>query len=95
MLQTVKKGSSLHVVGEATARIGEAAPSGAPGDTRERPSRKAPRAVAGSRDHRRRRLGEPPGSERRAHRPVCHEEEERVSGSVVRGSGSSLRRPTK
>ncbi|MCO8324577.1 hypothetical protein ABEG10_29020 [Burkholderia cenocepacia] len=45
MLQTVKKGSSLHVVGRSTARIGEAARFGAPGDTRERPSCKARRGM--------------------------------------------------
>ncbi|WP_144030130.1 hypothetical protein [Burkholderia sp. AU16741] len=45
MLQTVKKGSSLHVVGRSTARIGEAARFGVPRDTRERPSRKARRAA--------------------------------------------------
>ncbi|MBR8207709.1 hypothetical protein KDW61_03420 [Burkholderia cenocepacia] len=45
MLQTVKKGSSLHVVGRAAARIGEAARFGVPCDTRERPSGKARRAV--------------------------------------------------
>ncbi|WP_333995404.1 hypothetical protein [Burkholderia orbicola] len=55
MLQTVKKGSSLHVVGRAAARIGEAARFGAPCDTRERPSRKARRAVETSGKHGRRR----------------------------------------
>ncbi|WP_146075226.1 hypothetical protein [Burkholderia anthinoferrum] len=45
MLQTVKKGSSLHVVGQSTARIGEAAPFGAPVNPCERPSRKAWRAA--------------------------------------------------
>ncbi|WP_175883791.1 hypothetical protein [Burkholderia sp. BCC0044] len=45
MLQTVKKGSSLHVAGKSTVRIGEAARFDVPCDTRERPSRKARRAV--------------------------------------------------
>ncbi|MDR8040311.1 hypothetical protein KPA93_07405 [Burkholderia cenocepacia] len=56
MLQTVKKGSSLHVVGRSAARIGEAARFGVPCGTRERPSRKARRAVVTSGKHRRRRL---------------------------------------
>ncbi|HDR9584742.1 hypothetical protein [Burkholderia stabilis] len=45
MLQTVKKGSSLHVVGEAAVRIGEAAPASGPCDARERPLDKAWRVV--------------------------------------------------
>ncbi|MBP0605645.1 MULTISPECIES: hypothetical protein [Burkholderia] len=50
MLQTVKKGSSLHVVGRSTARIGEAARFGVLGDTRERPWGKARRAVVRARN---------------------------------------------
>ncbi|MDS0850327.1 hypothetical protein [Burkholderia cenocepacia] len=55
MLQTVKKGSSLHVVGRSAARIGEAARFGAPRDTREGPSGKARRTVVTSEKHGRRR----------------------------------------
>ncbi|WP_162826166.1 hypothetical protein [Burkholderia sp. IDO3] len=41
MLQTVKKGSSLHVVGRSTARIGGAAGFGTPRNGRECPPHKA------------------------------------------------------
>ncbi|WP_321796583.1 hypothetical protein [Burkholderia sp. BCC1988] len=47
MLQTVKKGSSLHVVGRSAARIGEAARHGTPRNRRERPPYKARGAVVG------------------------------------------------
>jgi len=47
MLQTVKKGSSLHVVGRSTARIAEAARPGTPRNRRERPQHKARRPIAG------------------------------------------------
>jgi len=70
MLQTVKKGSSLHVVGGWTVRIGEAARPGTPRNRRERPPHKAVRADDRSRGHGRHRVGGASGRRPKPRRPA-------------------------
>ncbi|MCA8107096.1 hypothetical protein [Burkholderia sp. AU36459] len=76
MLQTVKKGSSLHVVGQSTARIGEAAPFDAPVNPCERPPRKAGRAAVPSGE-----AGSAAAGERPRHEEVIRLRTGRLAGS--------------